>query len=88
MKNFFARIIAIAAGAALFVGAFLVSVVFFAVAFAIALVFVGFFLWKTRHLRRQMRQRFDQGDVIEGTVIRDHQDKNRGKTNERIATDQ
>jgi predicted membrane protein len=87
VKNFLARIIAIAAGAALFVGAFLVSVVFFAVAFAVALVFVGFILWKTRHLRRQMRQRFDQGDVIEGTVIRDHEKKNGGETNERIATD-
>ncbi len=73
MKNFFARVIAIAAGTALFVGAFLFSVVFFAVTFAVALVFVGFFLWRTRHLRRQMRRQFDQRDVIEGEVIRDRE---------------
>jgi predicted PurR-regulated permease PerM len=71
VKYFFARAIAVIAGTALFVGAFVLSIFFFAAAFAIALVFLGFFLWKTRHLRRQMRQRFDQRDVVEGTVITD-----------------
>lgn len=71
MKNFLVRALAVIASAALFVGAFVISIFFFAAAFAIALVFLGFFLWKTRHVRRQMRQRFDDGDIIEGTVIPD-----------------
>jgi len=71
MKTLLARAFAVVAGAVLFIGAFLVSVFLFAAAFAIALVFVGFFLWKTRHLRKQMRQRFEERDVIEGTVIPD-----------------
>lgn len=57
------------AGAALFVGALVVSVVFFAVVLAVGLGLGGYFFWKTRHLRKQMRQRSDEGDVIEGTVI-------------------
>lgn len=70
MKNFIVRVMGLIVGVALFVGAFLFSVVFFAVAFVIAVLFVGFFFWKTRHLRKQMRQRFDQRDVIEGELIR------------------
>lgn len=69
VKGFLTRAVAFAAGAALFVGAFLVSVVFFAVALAVAVVVVGYFLWRTRHVRRQMREQFRKGDVIEGTVI-------------------
>lgn len=69
MKNLFGRAIAIIAGAALFVGAFVVSIVFFAVVLAIGLVIGGYIFWKTRHLRKQMRQRYDGRDVIEGTVI-------------------
>ena len=70
MKNFIVRAVGLIAGVALFVGAFLFSVVFFAIAFAVGLVFMGLFFWRTRHLRRQVRQRFDQRDVIEGEVIR------------------
>jgi predicted membrane protein len=69
VKNFFTRAIAAVIGVALFIGAFLISVVFFAAVFAIAGVFAGYLLWKTRHLRKQMRQRSAQRDVIEGSVI-------------------
>lgn len=76
-KTFFSRALAVVAGAALFTGAFLVSMVFFVVALAVGVVLGGWFLWRTRHLRRQMRERAaqwsasrpDQREVIEGTVI-------------------
>lgn len=68
---------AVVAGATLFTGAFLVSVVFFVVALAVGVVFGGWLLWRTRHLRKQMRDQAgqwsasppDQREVIEGTVI-------------------
>lgn len=69
MKNILARIAAFTVGVVLFVGAFLVSVVFFAVALAAFLVLGGYFLWRTRHLRRQMQQRHEGREIIEGTVV-------------------
>lgn len=69
MKNLLARVAAFAAGAVLFVGAFLLSVVLFAVVFAAFLVIGGYFFWRTRHLRRQMQQRHEGREVIEGTVV-------------------
>ncbi len=69
-KDLFPRIVAIVLGAVLVAGAFVVSIVFLAVAFAIALVVVGYLWWKTRHLRKQMRQRVDARDIIEGEVIK------------------
>ena len=69
VRNLVARIITIITGAVLFAGAFVVSVVFFAVILAVAVVLGGYFLWKTRHLRKQMRQQYGERDVIEGTVI-------------------
>lgn len=81
MKDLLVRTITLLLSAALFVAAFLFSMVFFAIALAAGLVFLGFFLWKTRHLRRQMRGEFAQArqhgqrDVIEGTVIRSSEDE-------------
>lgn len=69
-RDIFLKIGAILLGAALVAGAVVISVVFIAVAFAIALVVGGYFWWRTRHLRKQMRQRFQQRDVIEGTVLK------------------
>jgi ABC-type bacteriocin/lantibiotic exporter with double-glycine peptidase domain len=77
MKNLLTRILAVVFGLALFVGAFLFSVVLFAVAFAVAVLFWGYVLWKTRHLRRQVPQRMDDRDVIEGTVISSEPDRPR-----------
>jgi predicted membrane protein len=70
IRDVFLRVIAIVLVAALVAGAFVVSLVFFAVAFAVALVVVGYFWWRTRHLRKQMRQRVDGRDVIEGEVLK------------------
>lgn len=69
MKNILTRILAIITGTALFVGAFVVSIFFFAVVVVLGAAVAGYFLWKTRHVRRQMKQRYDPRDVIEGTVI-------------------
>jgi predicted membrane protein len=69
MRNFFATAVAIITGAVLVAGAFVISVVFFAIILAIGLVLGGYLFWKTRHLRKQMRQQNGERDVIEGTVI-------------------
>jgi hypothetical protein len=42
-----------------------------AVLVAVGLLGVGYLWWKTRDLRRQMRERPPGGRVIEGEVIRD-----------------
>ena len=70
VRDVFLKVVAVLMGVALVAGAVVLSVVFIAVAFAVALVVGGYFWWRTRHLRKQMRQRFQQGDVIEGTVLK------------------
>ncbi|MGH8178332.1 MAG: hypothetical protein ACREV5_18905 [Steroidobacter sp.] len=67
------RVLAVAAGAVLLLGAIAVSIVLFAVALTGVLAFGGYFWWKTRDLRKQMRARMADGDVIEGEVVRDVQ---------------
>jgi hypothetical protein len=86
LQAILARVLALVVGAALLVGGFLISVAFFAVAFAVALIAIGVLLWKTRHIRRQMREQMRQqgpvsnqwppsgGDVIEGEVLRSSDD--------------
>jgi uncharacterized membrane protein len=70
-RDFLVRAFAIMLGAALLVGAFVISVVFLAAALTVVLVFVGYFWWRTRHLRKQMRQqRSGERDIIEGTVLK------------------
>ena len=65
------RLLALAAGAVLLIAAFMVSVVVFAIALAGAIVIGGYLWWKTRELRRRMRERPPGGHVVEGEVIRD-----------------
>jgi membrane protein implicated in regulation of membrane protease activity len=71
------RLIAFAVGAALLIVAFMVSMVVFAIALAGALVIGGYLWWKTRELRRRMRERPPGGHVIEGEVIRDDESPRR-----------
>jgi len=54
-----------------FVSAIAVSLALFAIALASLCVFGGYFWWKTRHIRKQLRTRFEDDDVIEGVVIRE-----------------
>lgn len=65
------RIAASVIGAiALFV-VFMFSVVALAVVSVIILIAVGYLWWKTRDLRRQLRENPPDGRVIEGDAIRD-----------------
>jgi ABC-type nickel/cobalt efflux system permease component RcnA len=89
-KSFMAKTAAVVVGGVMLASAFVVSLAFFAFALAAALVLGGYIWWKTRELRRQMREQFhsqthshpsgSSGDVIEGVVI------SRSQTREDSAT--
>ena len=80
-KNFMAKSAAIVMGGVLLASAFLISLAFFIVALAVVLVLGGYLWWKTRELRRQVREQLREqnitrhahntppGDVIDGVVI-------------------
>lgn len=68
------RLLSFAAGAVLLVVAFMASLLVFALVVAVALVVGVYLWWKTRELRRQVRemqQPAPGGRVIEGDAIRD-----------------
>jgi hypothetical protein len=72
------KIAAVLAGSALFVLALMFSVVLFAVVLTVGVVVWSWFWWKTRGVRRQMREQgIRPGDapagvvVLEGEVIRE-----------------
>jgi hypothetical protein len=63
-------------GALTLASAFVVSLVFVAIGFAVVLAVGGYLWWQTRELRRQMRARMQEqsqprwaGRIIEGEVI-------------------
>ena len=51
--------------------AFMLSLLIFAAVVAIALLAGGYLWWKTRELRKKMRDRPQGGRIIDGEVIRD-----------------
>lgn len=59
-----------ASGAVLLIVGLMFSLLVFALAATVALVVLGYLWWKTRELRRQMREQPPAGRVIEGEVIR------------------
>ena len=63
--------VGIAVSAALLALAFILSALVFAVVVTGGLLAWGYLWWKTRHLRKQMRERPREGHVIEGEVIRE-----------------
>jgi len=76
-----ARILSVAAGAVVLIGAIAISIVVFAFVLAGVLITGGYLWWKTRNVRKQMKaqmqahaqsERVHRGDddVIEGEVIR------------------
>ena len=71
VSSIVARVLAYSTGAVLLVVAFMFSVVLFAIVAAAGLLGLGFLWWKTRELRRQLRERPPGGHVIEGVSIRD-----------------
>lgn len=65
------RIVGVVLAAAVFVFMLMFSVVAFAVVAAAGVVIWGWLWWKTRDLRRQMRENPPDGLVLEGEVIRE-----------------
>ena len=64
-------LIIVGAGVTL-VSAVVVSLAFLAVGLTVLLIFGGYFWWKTRDLRKQIRERMQpqpSGDIIEGELI-------------------
>lgn len=85
--GFFGKVLGVAAGAAVLVAAFLVSVMLFAVLLTVGVLGWGYLWWKTRDLRKRIREqggieailreqrgigpRGQRVTIIEGEVIRD-----------------
>ena len=88
-----AQVLTVLGGALVLGAAFMFSLVFFAVLAIAGLVFWLYFMWKTRALRRQMRQQFERemgdqasapnasssasADIIEGEAVRVVDERNR-----------
>ena len=88
-----AQLLTVIGGALVLGAAFMFSLVFFAVLAIAGLIFWLYFMWKTRALRRQMREQLDaqagargpaspppgsaSGEVIEGEAIRVVDERNR-----------
>ena len=67
------KLVALVAGTALLVLAFVFSVVLLAALVTGGLVLFGYFWWKTRALRKRLRENPPGGHVIEGEVIGDRE---------------
>jgi hypothetical protein len=75
-KNLALKALLVVAGAVTLVSAFVVSLVLVAIGLAVVLTIGGYLWWKTREVRRQLRERMQGqlqprsgGEVIEGEVI-------------------
>lgn len=77
------RILSVAAAAILLTVAVTFSLLLFVVVAVGALLLWGYLWWKTRGLRRQMRERPPGGRVFEGEIVRE---PNPAATASRIAT--
>lgn len=78
---FIVKTLVLVGGGVVLVSAFLLSLLLFAMACAVIMVLGGYFWWKTRELRKQMRAQMSQSNargthdaastrsVIEGVVI-------------------
>jgi len=69
--SLFGRIAAILAGAVALVVAFMFSVVALAIVSVVVVIGVGYVWWKTRDLRRRLRENPPGGRVIDGDAFRD-----------------
>ena len=71
------RILSVAAGAVVLIGAVAISFVVFVIALTVLLAIGIYVWWKTRHFRRQLKEQLNAqssdttppGDIIEGEVI-------------------
>ena len=71
------RVLSLVAGAVLLFFLFTLSLLFFALLVAGGIMVWGYFWWKTRKLRKQMREQAPGGIVIEGEAIREHESDQR-----------
>lgn len=78
--NVFSRVLAFVATVVLAGIAFMFSIVVFALIVAVGAIAWGYFWWKTRELRKHLREQADaangyrpppRGEVLEGEVIRE-----------------
>jgi uncharacterized protein HemX len=79
-KHLALKALVVLGGALVLASAFVVSLVFVAIALAVGLAVGGYICWKTRELRSQIRARMQErpqpaGDVIEGEVISREEDR-------------
>jgi hypothetical protein len=65
------KILTTVASAVVLVAGLMLSLLIFATVAAVALLAAGYLWWKTRALRRQMREKPPGGRTIDGEVIRD-----------------
>jgi hypothetical protein len=71
VQNVLIRISAWLGAGIVLVSAIAFSIVLFVAAFVGLCAFGGYVLWKTRHVRKQLRTRHTDGNVIEGVVVRE-----------------
>lgn len=67
--GFFTKLLTLLASVILLIVGFTFSVLFLAVVAAAGLVVWGYFWWKTRELRKVMRERPAGGHVVEGEAV-------------------
>jgi hypothetical protein len=67
--GFFTKLLTLLASVALLIVGLMFSVLFLAVIAAVGLVVWGYFWWKTRELRKVMRERPPGGHVVEGEAV-------------------
>jgi O-antigen/teichoic acid export membrane protein len=65
------KVLAIAAGIVVMAAAFVFSILVFAVIAVAGLLLWAYLWWKTRELRKHLRERPPGGHTIEGVVIRE-----------------
>jgi hypothetical protein len=69
MPGLLGRLLATAAGAIALIGILIFSVLAFIAIAATGLVIAGYLWWRTRELRKRMREHPPGGHIIEGEVI-------------------
>lgn len=76
-RSLLGNAVAFALSIVVLAAAFMLSVIVFAFVAAGGLLVWAYLWWRTRHLRKGMRERPSEGRVIEGEVIREpgHRDK-------------
>jgi O-antigen/teichoic acid export membrane protein len=70
-KNALLKITAVAGAGVMFLSALAISLVVFVIALTVVLGFGAYFWWKTREMRRQMREASAGSSIIEGVVVRE-----------------